>query len=281
MQANILPDGRLHLHHGPIDLLIGAQGAGRLQAYAQARDRFEGLLQELVDELPELRTPLDQAPQVRGPIARRMLQAIRPYEGQFVTPMAAVAGAVSDTIMEAISKKNIDKCYINNGGDVTVFIGENKIYKASIPEANEGRIVLKSTDPWRGIASSGWQGRSHSFGIADCVTVIAKTAAQADVAATMIANAVDLPEHPAIQRQAAQALFADSDLGARLVTVGVPMLSVQEKRATLTAGQEYAQKLLVNGLIGGALMSLQGEMEIVGEGGFHPILTKEKQNVSV
>jgi ApbE superfamily uncharacterized protein (UPF0280 family) len=45
--------------------------------------------------------------------------------------------------------------------------------------------------PVRGIATSGWRGRSFSLGIADSVTVLARTAAQADAAATVIANAVD------------------------------------------------------------------------------------------
>jgi hypothetical protein len=44
--ARLLPDGRrLHLQHGPIDLIIGAEGA-REVAFAAARVRFETLLKE-------------------------------------------------------------------------------------------------------------------------------------------------------------------------------------------------------------------------------------------
>ena len=57
----------------------------------------------------------------------------------------------------------------------------------------------------RGIATSGWRGRSFSLGIADAVTVLAATAAEADAAATVIANAVDLPGHPAIDTRAGAA----------------------------------------------------------------------------
>ncbi|WP_204349766.1 hypothetical protein, partial [Klebsiella pneumoniae] len=71
-----------------------------------------------------------------------------------------------------------------------------------------------------GIATSGAQGRSFSLGIADSVTVLARDAASADAAATLIANAVDL-DHPAIRRRPARNLDPDSDLGDRLVTVGV------------------------------------------------------------
>ena len=65
----------------------------------------------------------------------------------------------------------------------------------------------------RGIATSGWRGRSFSLGIADAVTVLADRAAAADAAATIIANAVDLPGHPAIVRVPACELAPDSDLG--------------------------------------------------------------------
>jgi ApbE superfamily uncharacterized protein (UPF0280 family) len=75
----------------------------------------------------------------------------------------------------------------------------------------------------RGIATSGWRGRSQSLGIADAVTVLARTAAAADAAATLVANAVDI-EHPSIRRLPARDVKHDSDLGERLVTVAVEPL---------------------------------------------------------
>ncbi|MFX7144802.1 hypothetical protein ABTI11_20165, partial [Acinetobacter baumannii] len=78
------------------------------------------------------------------------------------------------------------------------------------------------------IATSDRHGRSFSRGIADAVTVLAKTASQADAAATIIANNVDLPGHPAIQRVPANELQPDSDLGSRLVTRAVGTLTEQE-----------------------------------------------------
>ena len=78
-----------------------------------------------------------------------------------------------------------------------------------------------SRDPVRGIATSGWRGRSFSLGIADAVTVLAATAAKADAAATIIANAVDLPNHAAITRVPAREIAPDNDLGERLVTRAV------------------------------------------------------------
>ncbi len=72
--------------------------------------------------------------------------------------------------------------------------------------------TIRAEDGIGGIATSGWRGRSFSLGIADAVTVLAETAAAADAAATIIANAVDLPGHPGIVRQPASSLQPDSDL---------------------------------------------------------------------
>ena len=52
------------------------------------------------------------------------------------------------------------------------------------------------------------------------MTVLARSAAAADAAATMIANAVDV-DHPAIERRPACELDPDSDLGLLPVTVAV------------------------------------------------------------
>jgi ApbE superfamily uncharacterized protein (UPF0280 family) len=124
-------------------------------------------------------------------------------------------------------------------------------------------MIIESNDPTRGVATSGRHGRSFSLGIADAVTVLAPTASQADAAATIIANAVDLPGHPAIVRCPAHDLQPDSDLGARLVTRGVGELSAGEIEDALEAGAACARRLLAGGLIDGAALRLHGEMIIV------------------
>ena len=106
-QSALLPDGkRLHLHYGPIDLVIGAAGTRREVglAYQQARARFDDILPVLVDELAMLRRPV-AAPRWRpdGPVARRMMAAAWPHRDVFVTPMAAVAGAVAESVARRCS----------------------------------------------------------------------------------------------------------------------------------------------------------------------------------
>lgn len=269
-----LPDGRLHLQHGPIDIIAGADGPAQAvrAAHSRAAARFSTILQELVAELGALRQPalpmLMSTPQtmpVTGGVARRMALAVAPFRPAFITPMAAVAGAVAEEIVTALAGPGITRAHANNGGDIALWLAPGEELTCALAATGGAdRVVVRHADPVRGIATSGWRGRSFSFGIADAVTVLAQTAAMADAAATMIANAVDLPGHPDILRAPACQRQADSDLGDRLVTVGVPVLGPADRAAALSAGLRAAEGFRAQGLIEGAALFLQGECRIAG-----------------
>ena len=267
-QAALLPDGRLHLHHGPIDLIIDAVGAGRDAAFQRASKRFADLLPELVGNLSELRRTSIGPDAVAGNVAKSMVSAVSQFEPTFVTPMAAVAGAVAEEILSVlVSGSGLSKAYVNNGGDVALFLEPGEQFDAAITGAGNIRLRITSDMAMRGLATSGWKGRSHSLGISDSVTVLAKSAAIADVAATLIANAVDIPDHPHIGRTPATDLSPDSDLGLQLVTVAVPLLNENERAEALQRGLETAQDYLSRSLICGAFLLLQGESrEISAQG---------------
>jgi ApbE superfamily uncharacterized protein (UPF0280 family) len=103
------------------------------------------------------------------------------------------------------------------------------------------------------------------LGIADAVTVLARSAAMADAAATMIANAVDLPGHSAVSRRPAVEMQAESDLGHRLVTVGVGPLGMADLARALDAGLAAARDFAARGLIEGAALFLQGQVRNHGQ----------------
>lgn len=260
-----LPDGRLHLQHGPIDLIVGAEGLGAQAAFAAAVVRFETVLEELVAELPALRS--EGAP-VSGTVARRMAVAVAPHRPAFVTPMAAVAGAVAEEVLAAMTGAGpLVRAYVNNGGDIALHLSGNAHFDIGIAGpggAGLGVITLRAADPVRGIATSGRGGRSLSLGIADSVTVLAASAAAADAAATLIANAVDLPGHPAIRRVPATELRADTDLGDRSVPVEVGALSSADNKAALDRGAGHARGMMARGLIAGAALFLRGEARAEG-----------------
>jgi hypothetical protein len=118
----------------------------------------------------------------------------------------------------------------------------------------------------RGVATSGWRGRSFSLGIADAVTVLASSAAVADAAATLIANAVDLPGHPAIERTPAGDLDPQSDLGDLLVTREVGPLAANEIDIALAAGALEAEHWRRAGVIEAAALRLGEASRLVGGG---------------
>lgn len=265
-----LPDGRLHLQHGPIDLIIGAFGAAAEveRAYDQATMRFGDILPTLVGELPLLRRPLGEAyPLLLGPVARRMAEATWPHRAVYITPMAAVAGAVADEMLQAmIAGRTLAKAYVNDGGDIAIHLTPGHELRAGIfAETLDGVARLTFDRPVRGIATSGRGGRSFSLGIADSATVLAVTAAVADAAATLIANAVRV-DHPAIERRPARDLDPDSDLGDLPVTVAVGDLPRELVEQALDRGAAEARRLRLAGLIDSAAISLCGEWRIEAGG---------------
>ena len=169
-QIRWLPDGkRLHLNDGPIDLVVEAFGdQDQVQvAYRAAATRFVTVLDELCQELPLLRKPM-------------LLDSVLP------------TGVVA---------RRMSRAYVNNGGDIAFYLASGQRFVAGMIERPDrasllGTVTLRSDQPSRGLATSGWRGRSFSLGIADAVTVLARSASLADAAATVIANAVDLPGPP-------------------------------------------------------------------------------------
>lgn len=262
--AALLPDGRLHLQHGPIEIVAQAFGppAAAEAARSRAAARFAGVLEGLVAELPALRSP---EAAVQGDIARVMAAAVAAFRPAFITPMAAVAGAVAEAVVAALAGPGITRAYANNGGDIALWLAPGQSLSCALAVTGGlDRVTIRHGDPVRGIATSGWRGRSQSLGIADAVTVLARSAALADAAATMIANAVDLPGHPGIRRRPACEIKADSDLGARPVTVGVPPLAPEYRAAALARGLAAAETFRARGLIEGAALFLQGESRMTG-----------------
>ena len=301
--ARWLDDGRLHLHHGPIDLVIGADGTTDAvgQACSAAIDSFATVLEELVSELALLRTPIHQITCCpSGRVAARMWAATMPHaeiyrDANYVTAMAAVAGAVADEILSVMrDAADLDRIYVNNGGDIALYLhpaavavphytvgicaDPDVVFRShvnpdtlagdwaarSVPDAFAGTIKITAADHIGGIATSGWKGRSHSLGMADLVTVLAPTAAAADVAATLIANAVwpdddNETDWPGVHRQPANALAPDSDLGSRLVTVHVDRLSDHVITKALRRGAGVAEDMRQSGHIFAAYGVVQGQ----------------------
>jgi hypothetical protein len=276
-----LDGGRWHFQHGPIDCIVAVDGDAHAVAAAVGRawSRFQPLLAELAAELPLLRADLSAltAPlcSPRGPVAQRMVAACRPHAagGRFITAMAAVAGSVAEELIAAFDDPAVARASVNNGGDIALRLQPGTSFAIGVcadplrgrfATPLDGRFTIDSTSAVRGIATSGWRGRSFSLGIADSVTILAPSAAAADAAATIVANAVDVDD-PRIVRAPASALRDDSDLGDRLVTRDVPPLPDALVAHALARGAAEARAQVAAGRIVAAVLSLQGRWSVVGE----------------
>ena len=283
----LLSNNRWHFQHGPIDLILEAFGDQNSidGAFENAWIRFSSVLSELVQELPNLRKPVSHPSRIdklsckipRGEVAWMMWKAcsdlITCSPGEFLTPMASVAGAVSDTIIDSFKVAGVDKAWVNNGGDIALHLtNEHSVEIGIVGESNNlskkmlinyystklterldtqqivenshvtGKFKVDYSMPVRGVATSGRGGRSFTLGIADSVTVLAQNSALADAAATLIANAVNL-DLAGIVRKPANSLKDDSDLGDILVTVEVPKLEDEVINIAINAGVAKAVNL--------------------------------------
>ena len=272
---------RQRWRHGPIDLIVHSEGDAEVveAAHRRAWAEFQGLLAALVQELPVLRQPIQKGAHqpCHGAVAQLMWQACAPLAGpddaDFITPMAAVAGSVAQHLMRHYALPGVERAAINNGGDIALHLAPGARWHLGVVShidaawqriqrepaqalQSDALFEIESASGVRGVATSGWSGRSHSRGIADSVTVLAATASQADAAATLIANRVDL-DHPGIVRLPADQVSDHSDLGARLVTRAVPELTPGEITTALGRGLAYAQGLRDRGLIHAAWIVCQ------------------------
>ncbi len=278
-QRSQLPDGRWHFQHGPMDIVIGASGSA--SALAAAHDdawrRFATVLDELVDELALLRAPVAGECRLLGVVALSMWHACLPYAESFITPMAAVAGAVAQELIACYERGGVTRAWVNNGGDIALHLAPGQSLRIGLYAdlarfdpaqlrdgiSIDGQFEVSSELPVRGVATSGWRGRSFSRGMADSVTVLARSAAAADAAATVIANAVNVAD-PRITRRPACDLKDDSDLGVIPVTVDVPALEPELVAQALQVGLIRAQALRAAGLIWSAALVCQDQFVSTG-----------------
>ena len=272
-----------------MDIVIGADPVGPHgpaaveDAHENAWACFVPLLDVLMQEWPVLRLPVQahQPCPLQGAVARRMWLACSPWAAQhFITPMAAVAGSVAQSLIASYDRPGVARAWVNNGGDIALHLAPGQSARvglyadlARLPVHGwgqdiqlDGALEVTHAMPVRGVATSGWRGRSFSFGIADSVTVLAATAAQADAAASMIANAVNV-DHPGIVRQPAHSLRDMTDLGDLAVTVDVPQLPSSLVQQALQAGWQCARECQAQGWIAAAFLVCQGQSMALTLGG--------------
>ncbi len=178
------------------DLFIRADGDLK-HTVTECVFKYRGYIEAYLSQNSHFRSSLVPLPDDRfaPSIVRDMLFASR---ATGVGPMASVAGAIAQWVGNDLREKS-KNIIIENGGDifiraeegtlihVAVFAGESRL-------SNKISLKIRGTDTPLGICtSSGTVGGSLSFGKADAVSVISKSATLADAAATALGNLIQHP----------------------------------------------------------------------------------------
>ena len=150
----------------------------QIEAYIEVNPEFQRSL-----------IPLKEDPYAPE-IVREMIRTSRLAQ---VGPMAAVAGAMAESVSKDLLKLS-EEVVVENGGDIYLATSRERtigIFAGDSPLSLKIGIVIGPEDSPLGVCtSSGTVGPSLSFGKADAVCILSKSAALADAAATAVGNIV-------------------------------------------------------------------------------------------
>jgi ApbE superfamily uncharacterized protein (UPF0280 family) len=276
----ILSNGTVLVDYGPMRMFISASENGKpLVKLAGKGARFAmKVLEDLAKFLPVIKKKsLElEAEEIFPDAVRRMIEATKKMGESDLTPLAAVAGAASDVVADFIFSRGGTKIIVDNGGDVAIRLREGEVARVGVKTEIEAKnpaylISIDSTMGIGGVATSGLGGRSFTKGIASASTVLSKTAALSDAAATVIGNLTNV-EDPNIMRSLAEKIYPDTDIAGEWVTVKVGELSQEKIGEALDRGLSKAYSFCQKGLINGAMIALKGR--VVWTESLTPVLKK-------
>ncbi len=197
-------------------------------------------------------------------VVQRMIEATQRMEEPDLTPLAAVAGTASDVVADFIFDQGGTKVIVDNGGDIAIRLRDGEVAKVGVKtDIHASRpsymIAFDSTMGIGGVATSGLGGRSFTKGVASAATVLSKTAALADAAATVIGNFTNVDD-PGIERSLAERIYPDTDIVGEWVTTEVRGLSLEKIEEALQHGLSKAYHIYKKGLMRGALIAVKGRV---------------------
>ena len=262
---SLIEDDKLFIENGPTNIIAEAFSSEKKEIYNLICEYSSKFLKDLSLEIEKLKKPTSQKNKFVSDIANTMFEATKLFLPNFVTPMASVAGSISELLLlKVLEKFKVNKIYINNGGDISLYISKNEKFNFSISGKTVCVIEYSDIAGFGGIATSGWKGRSFSMGIADSVTVIAEKASVADAAATIIGNYIDLKNSNKVKKTAANNLYEETDLNDKLITVSVENLTENEIRQAMSKGRNISEHYISKNLIKSVIINLQDNILILG-----------------
>ena len=262
---SLIEDDKLFIENGPTNIIAEAFSSEKKEIYNLICEYSSKFLKDLSLEIETLKKPTSQKNKFVSDIANTMFESTKLFLPNFITPMASVAGSISELLLlKVLEKFKINKIYINNGGDISLYISKNEKFNFSIGGETSCVIEYTDIDGFGGIATSGWKGRSFSMGIADSVTVIAEKASVADAAATIICNHIDLKNSNKVKKTIANNLYEDTDLNNKLITASVENLTETEIKQAISKGKIISEHYINKNLIKSVIINLQDKILILG-----------------
>lgn len=251
---------------GPTTLLLRAKKEGRDISIERGfiEERVRKVLSDLREDLPVLKHKAYRIRKTKylSYIGRKMVEAVKTVDSLSLTPMASVAGSISDFLLEEILfYYDPDFVFVNNGGDISVYSKAGEEFRVGLMElgpSEEPSYVFRiSGRSYIGIATSGLGGRSFTMGICDSVTVFAEKGSIADAAATYICNSTYLAGVP-VERIRAKEVDPLSDLGDEFVVIKRKRLLDENVLKALARGLEVARTMKERNIILDAFLTLEG-----------------------
>ena len=272
-----LGPGKVALDFGPTQMNIRIFGddAGTVVA-TEAALYAVGLVTELAGVKAIAARPQNEIDSVDGlpAVLQKMIGAVRLSGDIDLTPMAAVAGTLSDMTADWLYARGISKIIVNNGGDIAIRLSGEQWAAVGIAPAIGMQpthvLHIGAADGIGGVTTSGTGGRSFTKGIATTATVIAKTASIADACATSIGNATFSP-HPSIRMVKAEEVDPLTDLVGHWVVREVGELPPETVQAALENGWRRAKDFQDKGIIKGCVIFIGQTGVILPEGLVTPL----------
>jgi hypothetical protein len=257
----------MFLEIGPVSLVMQGKKDGMTYDFDRERltEKVRSILSEIGEYLPILKQKAYKIKNTRNlpDVPRKMIEAVKVIDEKTLTPMAAVAGSVSDALKEFLKNEGIDLITINNGGDISIFNKYGRKLMIHIGDIHAGGILpyILNIDRFieYGIATSGFGGRSFTLGLADSVTVIAGTGAVADAAATFICNCTNVDSDQVVRKRASE-IDPLTDIPDDLVTVSIHQLNKNDISKALDNGLNIARNIIKQNSIYDTIITLQGHM---------------------
>ncbi|HPB37349.1 MAG TPA: hypothetical protein PK125_04230 [Syntrophorhabdus sp.] len=270
---------------GPASLVVYGEKKGMPYEFDRSRleEKIQNILRDIREYLPVLKQKAYKIKNTKHmpDVPRKMVEAVKTIDEMSLTPMAAVAGSVSDALKEHIKGEGLDIISVNNGGDISVFDRYEKGLKVGIGDIHTGRATSYTLDikgfSDYGLATSGFGGRSLTLGLADSVTVVAATGAVADAAATFICNNTSIITNQ-VRRIKASEIDPLTDIPEEYVTVEINQLSEGVINDSLEKGLQLAFKIKIKKYIYDAIIKLKDHIVTTINGGYPIILEVHNGN---